>query len=129
MGDDADEVARRVEKLEGRVDTLQSQIGKMQSEVRAQFAEQRAWMTNGFSDKVAAIVGARVDDYRKEEWERERQERELQLKEKEVRDREYGQRRDQEQARDMAKQKLWSAIIPAIIAAIGIIVVAMMGGA
>ena len=127
--DDAAEIERRVEKLEGCVDVLQSQIDDMKREVRSQFAEQKAWMSNGFSDRLAAIVGARMDDHRKEEWERERQERELQLKEKEVRDREYGQRRDQEQARDMAKQKLWSAIIPAAISAIGIIGVALMGGA
>lgn len=83
-------------------------------------------VNNGMSGRIAAAVTTALEEQQRHLWEREMEERRLKIEEQQAQNRAYGAKRDADQARAMARMKLWAAIVPGIIAALGIIVVAFI---
>ena len=108
-------LTQRVEYLEDCYAAIDGKLGKLDYDVN-----------NGMSDRIAAALMK----HQEEEWNRERDVRLKEAEEQLAKNREYGEKRDADQAAQLhrmeIKTKLWSAIVPAAITAIGIVVVTLL---
>ena len=108
-------LTQRVSSLEEWLECIDTKLLKLDYDVN-----------NGMSERIAAALVK----HQQEQWQIERDRRLKEAEDQLAKNREYGEKRDAEQATQMKrmeiKTKLWSAIVPAGITAIGIVVVTLL---
>lgn len=91
------------------------------------FKKHQAWMSNGFTARVASLISQQVSEMQKIEWEREREERRLQLEEQREKNKAMGEERERKMRLILT---VTTVVIAPVIVTLGTALVnALIGGA
>ena len=117
-----------VAQLATRLDKLEESVPGELAKVNSRLDKLDFDVNNGMSDRIAAALVK----HQEEQWQKERDTRLEEAETQLALNREYGEKRDADQTAQLRhleiKTKLWSAVVPAVITAIGIVVVALFTG-